>query len=376
MAVDFWPNLKNGQHDNVSPGAPVKSVKVIRQNSTDEFQVTSVAKESADGVLTRVKSLTKMFLYSGGVYTEYTDADSISLLSDPTDMVVVMCDRIMPSLYFDIKDAGSYTGLLCEIWDGDDRAPCPTGESDGTGGWTVPGRWLLGAVTESVWKKTVINGVSGYPVFFTCTGVTAQATTQTGGLYWDIVYQFPKSCLFKTDTLLAFSEKDNGEPAGYNSILSTPFSTYGNLGIVTFDTNPLNDMDNYFLVADYYYKNPQPGEYVITFPDDIQHCKVNDGSSIAIIADGAIKHYNIIPGCEVIFYSTLQVGDSCTVRIAESLQYADFSTDGTTYGDRAVIGNMSTGQALAFYVRQMPPMAATGTYNSRNMSPYAYGEPV
>ena len=380
--IDFWPGIKNGQ-PSIVQGSPVKSVKIIRQNSNEIFQYETFTQEELIKRTTREK----FFLKSGGVYTRYLDTDETPLLDASTSEGIILSDFLYYAIYFDLKTAGSYTGLTFQKWNGSAWDSLPSGNSDGTSSLSSSGRLVLGAVTESNFQKTYIEDSEGnihygYAIKWTATGVTTPAVANIGGLYWEWVYDFDKAGLFSPSENLTMYEKTT-TPSFVQ--ISNPTTLYANLGRAVYNSAPFAASDS-VLAATYASKKPLIYTQTADAASMIFNLEftsantvsVNGGTAITVLTDGTTKYTNIIPGCEVVFNTVITTGDEVNIYISDGLRYlflaADSSgTPGTYYNDRINLGSIADLSVKGFWVKHLPPNDTTADDNTRCEKIYMYG---
>ncbi len=422
--IEFFPGLKDNFID-----LPVSFFNIIRRTTGGTLQVTSVVKEHADAVATKLQNRDKFYRKSGTTYTAY-DTGNISFMATSSEEFHFLMNELYFAVYLEILTAGDYSGLTLTYWNGTAYTSMPVDFSDGTSGFTVDGRIFFGSL-EGLAERNEINGLYMYDVKVTCSGVTTQAVADVG--YYDSVYQLPKSCLYGKPSNYY---RKNG--SSYLSI-SDADAEYSNMGIFAFKTDPLSSGES--LAIEYYYKNPQPGTHTLTFHhvasatwgaetlfSEGAYCeptslngfyyeattggttgeteptfpttpgstvsdgsvvwtcrqgtgvplfvKIDGGIAISITCDAIKKYTTILEGCEFSFDTTALVTQSVSFTISEDLKWFWFALDssgspGTYENNDCLLGDILNGEVEAFWLKVIPPFGQDGSGGKRYFEIYA-----
>lgn len=369
IVASFFPGIKNDTIENTS-GYPVVSAKIQKSDYTGEKKVTQVLETSGDGACTAVTVRPKGFLYNGSTYTEYASGD-ISCMADTSSYLYFGFDYVVRNFRLEFSTAGSYGVLVFEYYNGSSWvSTMPTGFTDGTSGFSADGTVYLGAITDVLWNKVKVNGYSMYWIRVSASSVTTQAIADVCKPMY--VYALSKTCLFGRGSY--YTKNSDATPV-YASV--TPTFEYANMGIIVFSSDP-TAAETLSIVAGFYYKNPQPGVYNLTFPT-VSTCSVNGGAAVNIIADNSSKNSNVIAGVELIFSSTLTTADTATLTVTDYLQYLWYAPDssgvaGTWQNYDYIVGDIATSAISAFWIKIEPPISAATTTNRRYMEMFFYGE--
>lgn len=362
----YWSFLKGGMV--VSEGGyALKSAFVLRRDVNKNFQVTSVAKESADAVLTERTDREGLYRFNGSNYIECLTGD-VTIMSDSSHNIYIGFNEIYRAIKFVLGTVGEYAGLYLKIWDGSSWDDLPADYTDGTAGFTQNGILFLGSVDQSLWKKCAVSGKTMYWVKIGCTGVTTTAVASTICPYG--VFDFPKHFIFGSPSFYTKSSVPEYTP------ISSQVFTLCNMGRVVFNTDPRGSGEE--LVSGYQYKNPQSDEYVITYTAS-NRCQVNGGTELIILPDGATPHYYIIPGMDLKFYPGITTSMTSKVIISKALKYLHYALpDGSNPGiyynsDTLIASSLNTGEVAGHYVKIAPPVDVELDKNTQGFNFYYHG---
>ncbi len=248
-----------------------------------------------------------------------------------------------------------------------------SGITDGTLGSTQDGDINLGSITPANHPKVQVNGKYGHAFRIGCSSVTTQAILDVA--YWQWNYELEKCALL--GNALFYDKTVGGD---YTAV--TPYAQYPNRGRVVFDADPLFAGSS--LKAAYSYKNPQPGDYDLTFSDinttaKTAKCQVNGGSDIGITCDNKTPNYQVIPGMYLIFNnaSVLSDTDTTTIPISESIKYLNYAKDtgagpDTYYNGDLTLNSTPVNGNRTFYHGYFPDIDVDCTKNTQYTRIIAY----
>jgi len=362
----FWPGLKNGMVVNEG-GYSLKSALVLRRDVNKNFQVTSVAKESTDAVLTERTDREGLYRFNGSNHIECLTGD-VTLMSDSSHNIYIGFNEIYRAIKFVFGTVGEYADLYLKIWDGSSWTDLPADYTDGTNGFTQNGILFLGSVDQSLWKKSTISAKTMYWVKIGCSGVTTTAVASTVCPYG--VFDFPKHFIFGSPSFYIKSSVPEYTP------ISSQVFVLCNMGRVVLNTDPRGSGED--LVSEYQYKNPQSDEYVITYTAG-NRCSVNGGSELIILPDGATPHYYIIPGMDLKFYAGITTAMTSRVIISKTLKYLHYALpdgdDPDTYYNSDMFLNSELGSLLVqeHYIKIAPPVDVELDKNTQGFNFYYHG---
>jgi len=374
--VAFYPNQQNGTHLNTGGSYPVVFSRIVCQDDNGNMQATDVLKESADAVCTKLENRYTIFKYNGTSFeTSDYSTGNIPLPTTINEIVYFLTDYIIPVFHGEFDTFGSYENLIIERWNGTEWTA--TGITDGTLGATQDGNIDLGSLTLANHPKVeeAINGKFGHAWRIRCTGaITTPAVMDIA--YYEYEWELEYCCLLGVGK---YYDKTPGTPDTYSEV--TPTNEYANMGRINFNTNPLNDPGN-SLAAEYSYKIPQPGTYLLTFSNVnttalTASCQVNGGSNIGIRIDSVTRHANIIQGMEFIFSSGLTNSGTATIEISESVKWdwyalPDGAAPGTYQNKDMELPNIPAGEIEMFYHKNDPPNFVTTTKNKQSGLMFVY----
>ncbi len=371
VSAEFWPGMRLNSHQNTN-NQPVVTSQVIRSDYTGTKQVSHIDETEADGELTLRTDRDKVFLYNsgGGTYTDYSSGD-VSCMNATGDYLYIGFEVICRNFWAEVSTPGNY-GTLTFSYSDDEDDPTSftscTGVVDGTSKFTVDGNIYFGALTQATWKRTTINGYCLYWIRVKAASVTTQAVLDV--LYPNFIYTATKSCIYGRFT--CYSKSADPTPV-YSA--ATPTFSYENRGWVAYDADPTSGATE-TMWADFYYKNPQPGEYLLTFPT-ITTCSVNGGGAVDIVADGSTYNTNIIAGMRIVLSASLTDADTATIRISDFLNYLWYAEDsggspGTWQAYDLTLGDIVEDSYTTFHIKFEPPiaLAAQTAYNTRYLEAY------
>ena len=368
--ISFFAGLKNKTVVN-TVNSPVSYSRVMKQDTAGNIMKVDVAKETANGELTKKTSRIKALFYNGSTYADVS-LGSVTFPKNTTEKLYIGCDYIYRNIYSNQTTPDGGSGLVFKYYTTSFVA-LPGDSVDGTSGQTIPGTYFLGTLTYDIWNKCKINGEYKYWI-----EVSRTTTTTTPAvcdvLYWDNVFQFYKPCLF-------------GEPTLYvKSADVTPIYTentnavyiYGNLGEVVYDDNPLGAGED--LTADFSYKLPEisTSESTIVFNSSTE-CSVDSGPGITVVSDGETDNTNVISGINFRFNNTSDYGDTFTALITELLKHLWYATDNSgtpnTYQnfDLFLTSYLYADSIEPFWIKFTPPSNMSTLLNSQCVSAYCYG---
>ncbi len=371
--LSFFPSMQNNAYQNTS-GNAVTFADVICIDDNDNIQKTDVARSDADADCTQLAERGKIYRYTGSGFdaTDYSTGD-VPLMNGATHYVYFLSDYLIPVFHCEFKTFGVYADWVIERWNG--TAWTATGITDGTLGSTQDGDVNLGSITPANHPKVRVNGKYGHAFRIGCSGVTTQAILDVA--YWQWNYEL-KKCALLGEAI--FYDKTAG--GVYSEV--TPWAQYSNWGRVVFNADPLAAGSS--LKAAYSYKNPQPGDYNLTFSDinttaKTAKCQVNGGSDIGITCDNKTPNYQVIPGMYLIFNnaSVLAVTDTTTISISESIKYLYYAKDtgagpDTYYNGDLTLDDTPVNGNRTFYHGYFPPLAVDCTKNTHYTRINAYTE--
>lgn len=365
----FFPGLKNNFTLNTS-GTPVVSTSVIKRTEAGTDQIVQVAKEDIDAELTARTARDYCFLYNGSTYTDYSTGN-VSFMNGSTHKVYIGADELFRAIKFEFSTPGSYTGLAFKYWNGTAWTALPGDKTDGTSSLTSDGVLFLGTLTPSLWVKKTVYGVSAYWIEVSCTAVTTQAVADV--LYWTYVYSLPYNCLWGTGT---YYEKSDDATPTYTE--RTPIYEYASNGLVVYNSEPNTDTANHSMVGAFYYKTPQPGTYLLTFPTT-STCSVNGGSAVSITADGSTSNTNVIPGLSIVFSASLADTDTATVTVSNTAKYVWYATNssgtpGTYQNSDLNIGSIAADAVTGIWIKLQPPAEEAVADNLQYFNIHFLGE--
>ena len=371
----IFPNLKNRVVTN-NVEYPIYAAFVLRKDNNGVLQLTTVAREDANAVLTKRTEREGCYLYNGTSYIDKTATATIPFPTSASEKVYFGCDFPYRSLHLEFSTFGSYTGLAFKYWDATDLAwkELPIDYSDGTSGTTQDGNLNLGTLTwDDLWIKKKISAKRMLWIEVSCTAVATPAVADVA--YWDYTYDFPKHFIYGQPL---YYEKDDEVSPGYTDPLATQVYDYCNMGRVVFDAEPLSDPTNHSLVSAYQYKNPQAGTYNFTFASATS-CQVNGGTAFTFIANPAVSNYVAIPGMDIRFNTGITASSTATAEVSEALKYLFYalpngSVAGTYQNKDISIGNILADAVNGLYIRFAPPVTVNLTKNSNNIHFFFEGD--
>jgi hypothetical protein len=371
VSAEFWPGMRLNSHQNTN-NQPVVTSKVIRSDYTGTKKILHVDETEADGELTLRTNRDKVFLYNSGsaTFSDYSSGN-ISCMALANDYLYIGFEVIARNFWAEVDTAGNY-GTLTFQYSDDENDPTSftacSGVVDGTSKFTVDGNIYFGALTQATWKRTTINGYCLYWIRIKAASVTTQAVLDVG--YPNFIYTATKSCIYGRFT--CYSKSADPTPV-YSA--ATPTFSYENMGMVAYSSDPTSGGTE-TMWADFYYKIPQPGEYLLTFPTTAT-CSVNGGGAVSIVADGSTINTNVIAGIELVFSASLTDADTATIRISDLLNYLWYAEDsggspGTWQNYDFTIGDIDEEDYTAFHIKAELPlsMAALRAYNTRYVETY------
>jgi hypothetical protein len=362
----FWSWLKGGMIINEG-GYALKSALVLRRDVNKNFQVTSVAKESADAVLTERTDREGLYRFNGTNYIETLTGD-VALMSDSSHNIYIGFNEIYRAIKFVLDTAGEYEGLYFNIWDGTGWSDLPVDYTDGTAGFTQGGILFLGSVDQSLWKKCDTSGKIMYWLKIGCSGVTTTAIASV--ICPHGVFDFPKHFIFGAPSFYIKSSVPEYTP------ISSQVFTLCNMGRVVLNEDPRGVDED--LVSEYQYKNPQSDEYVITYTAS-NRCQVNGGPELIILPDGATPHYYIIPGMDLRFYPGITTAMTSRVIISKTLKYLHYALpnggDPGTYQNSDILlsSSLSSLAVQGHYIKIAPPVDVELDQNTQGFNYYYHG---
>lgn len=375
IVAEFWTGLQNNSHLNTS-GLPINTSRIIRSNYTGTKQVVHVDEVDADAELTLRTTRDKVFLYDGSsVYTDYTSGN-VYCVADTNDYLYIGQEVINRNINFAVSGgtAGSYGALTFEFSDDEDDGTsftACTGVVDGTSGFTVDGNVYVGDLTQSTWKRATVNGYCLYWIRVKAASVTTQAIFDV--LHPNHIYVSSYSCIY--DRFTCYTKSSDPTPV---YAAANPTFTYENRGWVSYASDPTagGTLD---IVADFYYKIPQPGTYLLTFPSTTS-CSVNGASAVTINPDGITKSLNVIPGIEIIFNTSLTTSDTATIVVSDTLKYMYYADDsggspGTWQAYDYTVGDIDVDDYETFHIKLEMDLSLSSltALNTRYMEAYFSG---
>lgn len=381
VTLTFFPNHLNNVFVN-DVGTPIVSADIIKMATDETMQKTDVGEETAGGLLTHLANYRgKCFEYdtSGATWTDYSTG-AVTFLDASTKYTYFGSDHIFFNLYVNPTQAGNYTGLTFEYWNGTAWTALPGDAIDGTTGLSVEGIIFFGSLTAALWKKKRLeNATTGYNTSMYWIRVKATAVTTEAiatNVYWKYCYEAPYKFWYGS-TRTFYELTDDATPL-WNEV--TPDSEYPMQGIFAFHDCPLTDEALHELRATYSYKNPQDGVYALTFPS-VTSCSVNSGGAVTVVADGETQNTNIIEGMAIVLSADLTITDEATITIDDGVAYVSFAEDtgtgpGTWQNEDYNLGAIDAGNTESVYIGIFPPSTKSTADNYPYFKPFVVGDGV
>ncbi len=376
LTISFFPGLQNKTIINTD-GTPVSYVKVMKQDTAGNIMKNDIAKETANGILTKKTDRIKAIFYNGSTYTDVSSGN-ITFPANTSEALYIGSDYIYRNLYFNqtTPDGSSGSNLVYQYYN-ESFTSLPGDKSDGTSGQTTPGTYFLGTITPAMWTKTKVNSsINEYKYWIKVTRTATEATPAVcDTVYWDNVFQFSYPCLFGTPSLYVKSADVTPiytENTDYVYI-------YGNLGEVVYNTNPLSAGEE--LTSDFSYKLPEIDDHSVIFSDS-STCAVDGGSDITVVADEETDNTNIIDGINFRLYSSIVYNNSFSAKISELIKHLWYAND--NYGSADTYQNLDLSldnggtsyfyadELYPFWIKFTPPSDMDTTENSQSISGYCY----
>jgi len=374
-----YPGIQNDIHEN-TVNSPILGIEIIRQSAQGANQTATLAKEDGDSECTAFEQRVKCYEYISGTFTERTTG-AVNFPASASDKLYLMSDRKILNFRIIPDTAGSYTGFTVKAWTGSAFTQ-PAGLVDGSSGASVEGVVYMDAASAANWQKKKLTGtgitspVTGYCFEISVTGVTTQAVTTEGGLYWEYAYELPKHFLKGTGEYWLYTA-----PSTYDQIY--PTYEYANLGLIVFQDDPFTGGGDE-IRCDIEYKQPQDGLYeiVATGANTVTVEKDSGGASAGIgvqtglnpITGNYYLSKNVVAGMNVVF-DTLAAGDAGNFTVSDTLRYIDWSDDDSTYYNNDLdLSNMGDGQKQTVYGIFSPPMSSQESANEVYFEFFVEGE--
>jgi hypothetical protein len=374
MLSDTWENA------SVSPNL-ITNARIIRESSQGIKQTVSVVKESCPD-LTLFTGRCKCLEYIGGVWT-VRDTGAVNFPATAGDKTYILCDERILNLYYKPGTPGSYSNLGMKIHNGTSWVT-PASLSDGTSKLSVEGRIKIPATDAEDWRKVLIEDSTnnmtywGYAVEFSTTDASpTQAISTSDGFRWEYAYDLPNCMLYGDGE---YHTKSDAVTPTFSDITANVTYEYGNIGRIVFEDDPLSGTPTYTLVAEYSYKTPSPGVYVIDVVSSSTVTVTIDGGSasapIGVSTVAGNKNRNIIQGMEITLNTTITVGDQATVTISEMAKYLWLSL-ADNYNDYVnkdlTVGAIAVGSSVTVYTKFIPPLDFSESYNDYYTEWYVAG---
>jgi len=308
--------------------------------------------------------------------------------------------------------------------------------TDGTNAFSVAGSNVitLPSSVGTSWAKDTINGLTMYWLRITCATCTTTAILGTAS-YWNLVFQLPKTCLlgvadnfYKRTTAPAFTlvsrpDKEYSNMARFAYITSPINAGAGDTLCVAYTyKNPQpdsyvftfhhaqtstwvastsyasNSLVEPTTLNTYYYEvtaggGGNSGSTEPTWPTTVGNtvvdgdltwtcrqgtgvplfCKINNEvPAISIVCNGSLRHYSVLPGCELVFSSGALVSNTVTVIISKDLEFFWLSLDGSSWSNQDLtVGNIAEAGTSAFWIKVCPHIGESGSDNERYIIIYA-----
>ncbi|HOT31234.1 MAG TPA: hypothetical protein PLQ61_06840 [Bacteroidales bacterium] len=379
-----FPDAINSAYEN-NVNTPIAGYEIIKQTERGVKQVTHLAKEDVGAGLTAVTDRVKCLEYIGGVWT-VRDTGAVNFPAAPGDKTYLLFDEKVLNIYFNPGTAGNYSTLNIKTYNGTSWG-IPAGLTDGTSKLSAEGYISITPTDASTWEKVQIQDTTnnmtywGYAYEISSPDASpTQAVSTSDGFHGAYVYDLPKCFIKGTGE---YWLKSDGESPAYTEITETVAFEYANMGRVIFPSDPLSVHPTYTIVCDIYYKNPQPGSYVIDVIDANTVTVTKDGgtpSANITVLTGInpstglyYKNSNIVNGV-YISLNALTAGDQGTIPISDFLKYLWISSDNSTfYNSDLEIGSIDNNVSTTVYLKAIPPLSAIESENEWDAEFYISG---
>lgn len=314
--VCFFPGIRNQRWDNVT-GNPIKSCWCAHESELDALHVTTLAKEAAGSVCTKLE--TAPYILRQNVAGEYAELDptNCQYFTAAGDRILFGFEYPVMAFGITVSVTGDYTNVTYK-YSGDAAGTYTSlSPTDGTSGLTATGIFNVGGLQKRDWYRTLENGRMMYYIEATTPDSFTAPTTATANIQ-EYVYQSDYSCFY--GDMVAWTDDGIG---GYGDVSGSGWR-YENKGIIAFNSDVSVGATLTIKIAGQY-KLPQPKTYnlVFTSPDQVS---VDSGAGITVFADGLTQNTNVITGMVFIF-NAFNTSDEVNVVISPGLKDWWFTSD-------------------------------------------------